>query len=104
MCIRDRLSCVHSRKIKVNYHDSATSVLEGVFAKGDRRMGRVIETADHNGAFFDTWEEFFSNRSIAKHAFHASLGIVKVAVHGIDGYVISCLGGDVYKRQVQRCP
>mgnify|MGYP000318988063 CR=1 FL=1 len=54
------LSCVHSRKIKVNYHDSATSVLEGVFAKGDRRMGRVIETAYHNGAFFDTWEEFFS--------------------------------------------
>ena len=53
------LSCVHSRKIKVNYHDSATSVLEGVFAKGDRRLGRVIETAYRNGAFFDTWEEYF---------------------------------------------
>lgn len=53
------LSCVHSKKIKVNYHDSATSVLEGVFAKGDRRLGRVIETAYRNGAFFDTWEEYF---------------------------------------------
>lgn len=53
------LSCVHSRKIKVNYHDSATSVLEGVFAKGDRRLGRVIETAFENGSFFDTWEEYF---------------------------------------------
>lgn len=53
------LSCVHSRKIKVNYHDSTTSVLEGVFAKGDRRMGKVIETAFENGAFFDTWEEYF---------------------------------------------
>ena len=53
------LSCVHSRKIKVNYHDSATSVLEGVFAKGDRRLGKVIETAYRNGAFFDTWEEYF---------------------------------------------
>ena len=53
------LSCVHSRKIKVNYHDSATSVLEGVFAKGNRRLGRVIETAFENGAFFDTWEEYF---------------------------------------------
>lgn len=53
------LSCVRSRKIKVNYHDSATSVLEGVFAKGDRRLGRVIETAFENGAFFDTWEEYF---------------------------------------------
>lgn len=53
------ISCVHSRKIKVNYHDSATSVLEGVFAKGDRRLGRVIETAFERGAFFDTWEEYF---------------------------------------------
>ena len=42
---------MHSRKIKVNYHDSTTSVLEGVFAKGDRRLGRVIETAFENGAF-----------------------------------------------------
>ena len=54
------LNCVHSRKIKVNYHDSTTSVLEGVFAKGDRRLGRVIETAFENGAFFDTWEEYFN--------------------------------------------
>ena len=54
------LSCVRSRKIKVNYHDSATSVLEGVFAKGDRRLGAVIEKAYRKGAFFDTWEEYFS--------------------------------------------
>ena len=53
------LSCVHSRKIKVNYHDSATSVLEGIFAKGDRRLGAVIEQAFRQGSFFDTWEEFF---------------------------------------------
>lgn len=53
------LSCVHSRKIKVNYHDSATSVLEGVFAKGDRRLGAVIEHAFEAGAFFDTWDEYF---------------------------------------------
>lgn len=53
------LSCVRSRKIKINYHDSATSVLEGVFAKGDRRLGRVIETAFEQGACYDTWEEFF---------------------------------------------
>ncbi len=53
------LSCVRSRKVKINYHDSATSVLEGVFAKGDRRLGKVIETAFENGACYDTWEEFF---------------------------------------------
>ena len=53
------LSCVHSRKIKVNYHDSATSVLEGIFAKGDRRLGAVIEKAYRMGSVFDTWEEYF---------------------------------------------
>ena len=36
------LESVHSRKIKVNYHDSTTSFLEGVFAKGDRRLAPVI--------------------------------------------------------------
>jgi radical SAM family uncharacterized protein len=53
------LSCVKSRKIRINYHDSATSVLEGIFAKGDRRLGRVIETAYRKGCWLDTWEEFF---------------------------------------------
>ena len=36
------LESVRSRKIKVNYHDSTTSFLEGVFAKGDRRLAPVI--------------------------------------------------------------
>ena len=51
------LSCVHSRKIKVNYHDSTTSVLEGVFAKGDRRLAPVILEAYKRGCCFDGWEE-----------------------------------------------
>ena len=39
------LESVRSRKIKVNYHDSTTSFLEGVFAKGDRRLAPVIVEA-----------------------------------------------------------
>ncbi len=53
------VSCVHSRKIRIRYHDSAVSVLEGILAKGDRRLSKVIETAFENGAFLDTWEEYF---------------------------------------------
>ena len=49
------LSCVHSRKIKVNYHDSTTSFLEGVFAKGDRRLAPVIVEAYKRGCYFDGW-------------------------------------------------
>ena len=53
------LESVRSRKIKVNYHDSTTSVLEGVFAKGDRRLAPVILEAYKRGCYFDGWEECF---------------------------------------------
>ena len=51
------LESVRSRKIKVNYHDSTTSFLEGVFAKGDRRLAPVILEAYKRGCYFDGWEE-----------------------------------------------
>ena len=46
-----------SRKIRVNYHDSKTSFLEGVFAKGDRRLAPVILEAYKRGCFFDGCDE-----------------------------------------------
>ena len=53
------LESVHSRKIKVNYHDSKTSFLEGVFAKGDRRLAPALVEAYRRGCVFDGWEECF---------------------------------------------
>ena len=53
------LRSVKSRKISVSYHDSRTSFLEAVFAKGDRRLSRVLEEAYRRGCFFDSWEEQF---------------------------------------------
>ena len=53
------LSSVHSRKISVSYHQSDTSVLEGVLARGDRRLGEVIYNAWQKGSKFDSWDEFF---------------------------------------------
>lgn len=53
-------SCIHSKKISFSYHDSPTSVLEGVFARGDRRLSDVIETAYRNGCRFDGWNECFN--------------------------------------------
>lgn len=53
------LSSVKSRKISVSYHQSETSVLEGVFARGDRRLGKVIYKAWQKGCKFDAWDEFF---------------------------------------------
>lgn len=53
------LSSVKSKKISVSYHQSETSVLEGVFARGDRRLGKVIYKAWQKGCKFDAWDEFF---------------------------------------------
>jgi radical SAM family uncharacterized protein/radical SAM-linked protein len=45
------------RGITLRCHDSAASQLEGVFARGDRRLGDVLERAFLRGASFDSWEE-----------------------------------------------
>lgn len=45
--------------IGLRLHDSTTSELEGVLARGDRRLGDVIERAYRNGAFFDSWDDQF---------------------------------------------
>lgn len=47
------------RRIKFNYHDATTSFLEGVFSRGDRRLGRVILEAYRLGCKFDGWSEHF---------------------------------------------
>jgi radical SAM family uncharacterized protein len=48
------------RAISFNWHDARTSFLEGVFARGDRRLGKVLLTAWENGAKFDGWSEHFN--------------------------------------------
>ncbi len=53
------LHSVKSRKINVRYHDSKTSFLEAVFAKGDRRLSRVLEEAYRRGCYFDGWDDQF---------------------------------------------
>lgn len=52
-------NAIKSRKIRYIYHDSKTSFLEGVFARGDRRLGKVIYTAFKKGCKFDSWDDCF---------------------------------------------
>lgn len=51
---------VTTRKLNVNYHGAETSFLEGVFARGDRRLGKVILEAHNRGFKLDGWNECFS--------------------------------------------
>lgn len=50
---------VRKRQISYRYHDPKTAQIEGILARGDRRLSEVIENAYKNGAVFDGWTEFF---------------------------------------------
>ena len=50
---------INHRNITFNYHDVKASFLEGVFARGDRRLSKVIEVAVRNGCKFDGWRDHF---------------------------------------------
>ena len=50
----------YSKSIEYNYHTPDISRLEAVTARGDRRLGAVIEKAMENGAKMDGWDEYFS--------------------------------------------
>ncbi len=53
-------AAIKTRTVTYNWHDSDTSFLEAVLARGDRRLGKVLETAWRKGARLDAWEEYFS--------------------------------------------
>ncbi len=53
-------SSIKSKRIRYNWHDNKTSYLEGVFARGDRRLCEVIIKAVENGCKFDGWGEHFN--------------------------------------------
>ena len=50
----------YSKSIEYDYHSPDLSRLEAVFARGDRRLGPVIENAVYRGARLDGWDEYFN--------------------------------------------
>jgi radical SAM-linked protein len=52
--IRQRIK---NRNINVKWHDARMSFLEGIFSRGDERMGTLLETAFRKGCRFDGWSE-----------------------------------------------
>jgi len=51
---------IRSKNISYSFPDTKESLLEAVFARGDRRLNRVIEEAYQAGCKFDSWREFFN--------------------------------------------
>ena len=54
------LEKVSSKKIRINYHDAATSRLEAILARGDRRLAPVVEAVWRAGGNLEGWDEHFS--------------------------------------------
>ena len=60
--VRDAVkSQLNQKSIKYNWHEADVSELEGVFARGDRKLCRVIYGAYKKGCIFDAWSEYFKN-------------------------------------------
>ena len=53
---------LYSKSVEYNYHSPSLSRLEAVFARGDRRLGDVLEMAVLRGARLDGWDEHFNNQ------------------------------------------
>ena len=52
---------VNHKSLRYNWHEADLTVLEGVLARGDRRVAAVVEEAYKNGAIYDSWSEHFRN-------------------------------------------
>ena len=52
---------LNRKSLKYHWHDAEVTVLEGVLARGDRRVGRVIREAYRLGCLYDSWGDLFDN-------------------------------------------
>ena len=62
---------INQKRIKYNWHEADTSVIEGVLARGDRKLNDVIESLYQKGCIYDSWSEYFKNdlwlETLAEH-------------------------------------
>ena len=52
---------LNQKSIKYNWHEADASVMEGVLARGDRRLCKVIRRVYEKGSFYDAWSEYYDN-------------------------------------------
>lgn len=55
------MSQINQKRIKYNWHEADVSIMEGVFARGDRKVGQVILNAYQKGCLYDAWGEYYKN-------------------------------------------
>ncbi len=70
---------LNQRSIRYNWHDAKTSVIEGLLARGDRRVSSIIEEVYASGASFDAWTDHFD--------YDKWINAIEKAPYGLDFYV-----------------
>ena len=55
--LKDEIKTI--KNVTLNYHDSKTGIIEAVFARGDRKVGKALLAAWRRGARFDGWSDCF---------------------------------------------
>ena len=65
--VNDRMKeMLNKKSIKYNWHEADVSVLEGLLARGDRKVSKVIYNAYKSGCIYDAWGDFFDNKKWMK--------------------------------------
>lgn len=65
--VNDRMKeMLNKKSIKYNWHEADVSVLEGLLARGDRKVSKVIYNAYKSGCIYDAWGDFFDNEKWMK--------------------------------------
>jgi radical SAM family uncharacterized protein len=85
--VRARLNELAPRRsaVRIKTHDPDRSILEGVFSRGDRRLGASVEWAWRHGARFDGWDECF-DATVWRRAFQATSTDPDFYAHRERGY------------------
>ena len=65
----------NQKVIKFNWHEADASVMEGVLARGDRRLNKVIYDVYKQGSIFDAWSEYYDHERYLKAISDAGLSV-----------------------------
>ena len=52
---------LNRKSLKYNWHEADVTVIEGVLARGDRKLGKVIKSVYEQGGIFESWSEFYDH-------------------------------------------
>ena len=83
---------LNRKSLKYHWHDAEVTVLEGVFARGDRKVAKVIEEAYNMGCIYDAWSENFDNDKWME-AFRRCCALPLLSITNVSVEKMSCSHG-----------